>query len=425
MKRMLYVLQQSILDNERNWLSADSNINMASGFFRTWIDHNDMDGYEVDVMIASIDTFGDISNFSEVFPTHSRLNFLQTAMTRNAALNRLDYRSWQWMQILEHRHYDVIITCVPEWILGIKTVYDVLKITPPKIIAQCFWLDTPMIGEPKQPEHITLQYRQAEGFALADLVVFTCNSTRNAWIHNAIKLLAPKPITEIMAKMTIWDFGYSQAEVEEMIGGGSMKANYDIVRIGFLNRMGSDGYTNAPVFIEALRILKDDPNYADTFEVVFTNPSKRVSEQWLTENVPNFVSFMGGKSLSRKEYFQLLYECDVTVHLFVKERYGGCALRESIASGNYAVVAGCHEQETLVKDRNLRVRPEELTPDNVADALRYAIDVVLEQNLREAEIDRAHELRDDMRSSNYTRCSFEQTTRTVLNDLAKLIDTSS
>lgn len=425
MKRMLYVLQQSILDNDRNWLSADSNINMASGFFRSWIAYNDMEGYEVDVMIAPIVNFGDITNYSEVFPVHPRLSFIQTLMTRNAALNRLDYRSWQWMQVLDHRQYDVIVTCVPEWILGIKTTYDVLKIAPPKIIAQCFWLDTPMIGEPKQPESITLQYRQAEGFALADLVVFTCQSTKNAWLQNAIKLLAPKPITEIMAKMTVWDFGYSQAEVEEMIGGGTMRRVNDIVRIGFLNRMGSDGYTNAQVFIDALRILKNDPEYADNFEVAFTNPSKRVSEQWLTENVPNFVSFAGGKPLSRKEYFQFLYECDVTVHLFVKERYGGCALRESIAAGNYVVVASCHEQETLVKDRNLRVRPEDLTPENVADALRYAIDVVLERNLDDITLDRAYERRDDMRSANYTRCSFEQTTKTVLNDLVKLIDASS
>ena len=189
--------------------------------------------------------------------------------------------------------------------------------------------------------------------------------------------------------------------------------------------MGSDGYTNAPIFIEAVRILKSDPEYADNFEVVFTNPSKRVSEQWLKDNVANFVSFMDGKTLSRKEYFQFLYECDVTVHLFVKERYGGCALRESIASGNYAVVASCHEQETLVKDRNLRVRPEDLTPENVAETLRYAIDVVLERNLDDNTLDRAYERRNDMRSANYTRCSFEQTTKTVLNDLVKLIDASS
>jgi hypothetical protein len=425
MKRMLYVLQQSILDNDRNWLSADSNINMASGFFRAWIDHNDMEGYEVEVMITPIVSFGDIVDFTDVFPAHPRLNFIQTQMTRNAALNRMDFRSWQWSQIIQNRHYDVIVTCVPEWVLGIKTTYDMLKMAPPKIVAQCFWLDTPMIGEPKQPEAITLQYRQAEGFVLADLVVFTCQSTRNAWIQNAIKLLAPKPITEIMAKMTVWDFGYSQSEVEEMVGGGSMRRKTDVARIGFPNRMGSDGYTNASAFIAALRILKDDPQYADSFEVVFTNPSKRVSEDWLKENVPNFVSFMDGKTLTRKEYFQFLYECDITVHLFVKERYGGCALRESIAAGNYTVVADCHEQQSLVMDASLRVSVDPLTSDDIADALRYAIDVILERNMPIEDCDRASDLRYDTMFGNYSRCSFEETTKTVLADLAKLIDASS
>jgi len=425
MKRMLYVLQQSILDNDRNWLSADSNINMASGFFRAWINHDDMEGYEVDVMIAPIVTFGDIVDFTDVFPTHPRLSFIQTSMTRNAALNRMDFRSWQWSQIIQNRHYDVIVTCVPEWVLGIKTTYDTLKMVPPKIVAQCFWLDTPMIGEPKQPESVTLQYRQAEGFALADLVVFTCQSTRNAWIQNAIKLLAPKPITEIMAKMTVWDFGYSEAEVKEMIGGGTERRLNDVVRIGFLNRMGSDGYTNASLFIDALRILKSDPDYANNFEVVFTNPSKRVDENWLEENVPNFVSFMDGKTLTRKEYFQFLYECDVTVHLFVKERYGGCALRESIAAGNYTVVANCHEQQSLVADGSLRVDVNPLTSDDIADTLRYAIDVVLERNMPAEYIDNASDLQHDTVLNNYSRCSFEETTKAVLVDLAKLIDASS
>lgn len=423
--RMLYVLQQSILDNDRNWLSADSNINMASGFFRAWIAQNDMKGYDVDVMIAPIVSFGDIVEFSEVFPIHPRLNFIQTPMTRNAALNRLDFRSWSWSQIIQNRDYDVIITCVPEWVLGIKTAYDTLKMKAPKVVAQCFWLDTPMIGEPKQPEHLTLQYRQAEGFALADLVVFTCQSTRSAWIQNAIKLLAPKPITEIMSKMTVWDFGYSQNEVFEMIGSGTLRRINGVARIGFLNRMGSDGYTNAKAFIDALHILKSDPEYADNFEVVFTNPSKRVSEDWLKENVPNFVSFMDGKTLSRKEYFQFLYECDITAHLFVKERYGGCALRESIAAGNLTVVADCHEQKALVSNSSLRVNAEDMCVDDVADALRYAIDVILERNMTEYEYDRAATLQNETSHRNYNSCSFEETTKVVLSDLAKLIDASS
>lgn len=425
MKKVLYILQQSILDNSRNWMSADSNINMAAGFFRSWIARNNVDGFDVDVLIAPLNAFGDIFDYCEVFPNHDRLHFIEYPMTRNAALNRMDFRSFNFRDVIHDKDYDIIINCVPEWTLGIKTSYDVEKKKMPKIVAQCFWLDTPMIGEPKQPEHLTLQFRQAEGFALSDLVVFTCASTKRAWIENAVKLLAPYQLLNIMNKSTIWDFGYSQHEVTEMIGNGSMRMFEDVARIGFLNRMGSDGYTNAAVFVDALRLLKDDPAYADRFEVVFTNPSKRVSEEWLQENVPNFVSFNEGNPLNRQEYFQFLYECDITVHLFVKERYGGCALRESIAAGNYTIVADCFEQGDIVKDNLLKVSPSSLTPVTVASALRYAIDVVLSsEKLNEDDLDRAGALRMRTVNENYRRCSFESQLDVVLADLAKLIDAS-
>lgn len=418
-KRILYILQQSILSNSKLWLSADSNINMASGFFTAWIAHNNMEGFEVDVVIAPMSHFEDITSAREVFPEHPNLNFVELPMTKNAALNRLDFRSWGMQNVLQNGAYDLIISCTPEWVLGIKTVYRILQLEGPPIITQCFWLDTPEIGEPKQPKDITLQWRQAEGFLLSDLVVFTCKSTKEAWVGNAVKTLAPGPILQVLNKSVIWDFGYSENEISSHAFTIAQR-NLDRARIGFLNRLGSDNYTNAPLFIDALRILANDDNYKDRFEVVFTNPSKRVTEEWLVANVPNFVSFDGGQPLSRSRYLELIYSCDITAHLFTKERYGGCALRESIAALNYTVVADCHEQGRLVQDPKLKIDVNNLTPEGVARALRYAIDCAT-QHMTTDEWMEATDYREQTVEKNYEQCSFEKQIYTFLADIKKVI----
>lgn len=418
-KRVLYILQQSILDNAGKWLSADSNINMASGFFNAWIDQTGMGGFEVDVVIAPINTFTDIKNFQEVFPEHPNLKFIEIEMTPSAALNRMDFSSWEWQKVFQTGRYDLIITCVPEWVLAIKTLLHTMKQPMPKIITQCFWLDTPEIDEPKQPEHITLQWRQAEGFILSDLVVFTCESTKKAWINNSIRIISARALLPVLQKTTVWDFGYSQAEIDSTVPE-DWRA-HDVARIGFLNRITSDDYTNTHIFIEALRLLKTDPRYTDHFEVVFTNPSKRVSGEWLLRNVPNYKSFMDGKPLSRSEYLQFLYSCDVTTHLFVKERYGGCALRESIASLNFTVVADCHEQGHLVFDPHLKVDAKNLTAEAVADALRYAIDVTL-CRVTNDEWMKAQDYREATVDKNKLQCSFESQINIVLSDLYKILE---
>lgn len=420
MKRILYVLQQSILNNEGGWLSADSNINMASGLLRAWIAENDLANTWVDVAIAPLNHFADIKSYDEIFPVHNHIDFVELPMTPNAAMNRLDFRSWQWKNVLEDENYDVIITCVTEWVLPLKTLIRTLNLAKqPKIIAQCFWLDTPGIGEPKQPEEITLQWRQAEGFVLADLAVFTCQSTKDAWIENAKLFFNSWMIDTVLQKSVIWDFGYS--DIELMSHKGKWAISDDRVRIGFLNRLSGDGYTNYEVFIQALRLLKADPEYAELFEVVFTNPSQRKSNEWLIENVPNVFLVKEGKSLSRSEYLDLLFNCEVTVHLFTKERYGGCALRESIAAVNYTVVADCHEQGRLVANPKLKVPADNITPENVADALRYAIDMSFSKGDFET-LEQAADFRDETRVINYVRCSFESLVGVVIRDINKILE---
>ena len=417
--KILYVIQQSILNNDKKWLSADSNINMAAGLMRAWIAKNNLEDTQVTIAIAPLNTFADIETYDDVFPSHPNIDYFELPMTRSSALNRIDFNTQAWHNYIEPKgDYDCIICCVPEWILDIKTLYNVINKKMPTIIAQCFWMDTPMIGEPKFPENATMQYRQFEGFALSDLVAFTCRSVMDAWEENARKFVASSAVDDIMYKSTVWDFGYSQAEFDAFYG--PLNTNTERVRIGFLNRITGDDYTHFAEFVAALNILKSDPKYADSFDVVLTNPSKRVSEEHLQSVVPNYVPANNGEPMNREQYLSLLFHCDVTVHLFTKERYGGCALRESIAAKNIVIVADCFEQSELVWDIDFRVPAYPVKPEDIAASMKTAIDTCL-MRLLDADLIRSYDMQEWTQTTNRNKCSFESQIEIFLDDLVRIV----
>ena len=130
------------------------------------------------------------------------------------------------------------------------------------------------------------------------------------------------------------------------------------------------------------------------------------------------------KPLSRKEYWELLYSGDVSVHLFTIERYSGCALRESIAAGNIPVVAQCYEQERIVNNSQFMVEVDE--DKNIGkESLKYAITSGLNSCLwtgaeafhftGTAEIMRGIKERNE-------ESSFEHTAKIVMDDINRLLE---
>jgi glycosyltransferase involved in cell wall biosynthesis len=416
--KILYVLQQSIT-HDGKWLSADSNINMLAGFLQSLSTKEDFGKLEIDVLIAPIESFEDIKSYAEIFDA-ANVNWIPMDGPVNAQLQRQHFDSMFWHNLLKANSYDVIINCLTELSRNIKTILTIEKLNA-KLITQCFWLDLPLLGEPKVDESCSYHWRQFDAFECSDLVAFACISTFNGFFDHASKVYAYNIYSKLLKKCRVWDFGYSQDEVDKF--AIALLAPEKIV-IGFLNRISD--YTGWDVLQKALQIVNEDPDYADKFVIRFTNPSKRVSDEWLSNNFVGFESFLGGKQLTRAEYFAFLNDCDITAHLYTNERYGGCALRESIASKCFPIVANCHEQATLVKTREAKidvVEGEFLHPEAVANSIKFAIDVCLgSEKLGEQKLNEVMQQVSEMREQNFNRCSFERTTVGVLEDIANLFN---
>lgn len=413
--KMLYILQQSILSPNKKWLVADSNINMMTGFLNAFLTTETGFTSTVDVVIAPLEDFDDIKSFNQI-TYDGRIRFIERKTPTNAIVARQEFNVDFWQRVLVDGKYDVIINCVTEISRNIKTLLFVNKLSA-KLVTQCFWLDTPEIGEPKVDESISYQWRQFDGFECSDIVVFTCQSTLDAWYNNAVEVFSFDKVIDIMTKTVVWDFGYSDTEMQMGERERERYGNWPV--IAFLNRYTSDDYTNFNVFVEALKLVKSDPAYADKFVVWYTNPSQRLTEEWLIENVPNYEVYpYAPMPLARQDYINFLCNADITVHLFVKERYGGCALRESVAAGNTIVGANCHEQRHFISSPLMAVEVHDgkLVPSEVAEAIKMAIDFELEL-LDQEEIDGIEKSKSSAFLYNYTNCSFEVVARQVERDL--------
>jgi len=368
---ILYVMQQSIYNNDGKWLSADSNINMFAGFARELVRHAD---WRIYVLIAPLPHFADINSYDEIFK-HEQITYIPYTFPINAFKNRQNFSTIAFDSILDaypsrNVDFDIVINNITELSRNIKTLLVNRKANT-KLITQCFWIDAPEIGEPKVPQEISYDWRQVDGFECSDLAVFTCESTKAAFIHNALAKFNKSIIDKIENKSVIWDFGYSQDEGFSYSDDPEMP---DKVRILFLNRLSAINYAHHREFIDTAHEL-----YAkrQDFEVVFTNPSQKTSLDLVRGLCEPVICYKKDKSLSREEYWKLLYSGDISVHLFTIERYGGCALRESIHAGNIPVVANVFEQKRIVGDDfpQVRITPnKEIDTKSLLDTLDYAID---------------------------------------------------
>ena len=332
---ILYVLQQSIYNNNSKWISADSNINMMVGVFKELVRKTDWEFY---VLIAPIEDFEDINSYDEIFK-HEQVHFVPYNFPIDAFLNRQHFNIFHFDFMYKALPtIDIVWNNIIELSRNIKTyLFQNSKNT--KLISCCYWMDTPEINEAKVDNSISYQYRQFDGYECSDLCIFTCKSTKEAFFNNAKKLFNFSKIKEIKKKSFIWDFGFSKKEANKY----KLTEKFDKTTILFLNRLSGINYTHHEEFINAVNELYKE---RQDFQVVFTNPSGKYSFDELRELV-NPLYVYKEHSLSRQEYFNLLWKSDISFHGFTKERYGGCSHRESIHCNNIIVSPEVFEYKAI------------------------------------------------------------------------------
>jgi len=401
---ILYILQQSIYDKKGKWKTADSNVNMMVGMLKNVLKlQPDWNFY---ILIGRLKDFSDIKSYDEIFK-HSNVHFIEYDFPVNAFYNRqhFDVKDFEkmWKKLPD---IDIVWNNITELSRNIKTFLHYKKENP-KLITTCYWLDAPEIGQEKVPSTISYDWRQFDGFECSDLAVFTCESTFKAWKKNAKNKFKKKYVDRIIDKSTIWDFGFSLEELNENVDESQ---SFDKKTILFLNRLSEINYTHHNEFIEALKLLKEMRE--DDWQVAFTNPSQKISWDELKKEVPNLYVYKE-ETLDRKEYFQLLHNSDISVHLFKKELYGGCANVESIVSGNIKVMPRIYEY----KKRALRDYPgfiKSVEPNEIADAINKTLDMIdnkkLEKHIKY--------------SKNYVikNSSFESISKNVISDIEEVFN---
>lgn len=366
---ILYILQQSIYNNEGQWISADSNINMMSGMLREVL--KERPHWNFYILIGKLKDFADIKSYDEIFK-HENVHFIEYNFPVDAFLNRQHFDVFAFDKMFKKLpKIDVVWNNLTELSRNIKT-YLTYKKYDAKLITTCYWLDAPEIGEGKVDKSISYDWRQMDGFECSDLVAFTCESTKDAWIKNTkAKFPVNKFIKPIINKSVIWDFGFSQTELDQY----KCKSMFAKKTILFLNRLSGINYTHHTEFIEALHALKRI-RAKDDWQVVFTNPSQKIPWSYLKQNVPNLYMY-DEHTLTREQYIKLLWSGDISVHLYGAEktgaeRYGGCSHREAIYTDNLIVSPKVFEYKRIQGKKYPFYCS--VNPESIARALNKALD---------------------------------------------------
>ena len=364
-KSILYILQHSVYNNENKWSIADSNLNMFLDMASALYDiDKDIHFY---CFIAPIEDFYNLNEYTELY-SKSNVTFIPYKFPVDAFTNRFAFDPQYFInKFNELPKIDAIWNNIVELTLNMKVALFQIKQTP-KIISCNYWLDAPEIGQEKVDKSISYDIRQWEGFHNSDLCIFTCESTKNAWLQNAKYKFNQKYTRNIIKKSSIWDFGFSSAKCQNA-KVEFKPSTYTVPTILFLNRLSGINYTHHQQFIDAVNELFKE---RQDFRVFFTNPSQKVTNLWLKENVKPYIELIK-TPLSRKEYFKLLTECNISVHLFLKELYGGCAHREATYFDNLIQVVPEVNEYARIHGKNYPFYVKE-DFSNLKEILNKAID---------------------------------------------------
>lgn len=395
--KILYIVQQSVYNNDNKWSSADSNINMTIGSIKSLIDKTDWEFY---VLLAPIEDFCDIKKYSNLL-NHKQVHYIDWKRPVDAFLNRNHFDVFEFDRIIKSLpNIDVIWNNIVELSRNIKT-YLFFKNPKIKLISGCYWLDSPYLDiQNKIDRSISYEPRQFDGFACSDLLSFTCMSTKNAFIENAKKKYKNEFVDEIINKSTVWDFGYSQKELDFYY----TKERFEKKTILFLNRMSPTNYTRHIEFIDAVNLLYEQRR---DFQVIFTNPSQKISWDWLKKEVKPIYIY-SEKILNRKEYVRLLWKSGISIHLYTKELYGGCSNREAIYTNNIVITPKVYEYFSIQRDDYPFYVKKDLT--NLIEILNKALD----SNF----IETKHHLEIKKRNTN---SSYEVVSKRIIEDIDKLM----
>ena len=358
--------------------------------------------WNVDIMLAPLHSFEDLEQYEDLCINKSpRIHFIQRPGPVSAFTNRYHFDVGLFTQTLLNKHYDVVVNNIIELTRNIKTVLYDNKLKA-KIIVGNYWMDCPEIGENKVPKEISYDWRQIDGAECADLVTFTCYSTKRIFLKNLeTKFNAPKCSTIIQMKSTIWNFGFSAEELDRY----KTTEKFDRLTVVFPNRLSGINYTHHKEFIQ---IVNELYNEGYNFQVVFTNPSGKVSWEEL-KNLVKPLKIISEKPLNRKEYIELLWMSDIVVSLYTIERYGGCANVEAIYCGNYPVMTKFGEYLT-------RVPPEfdnfvEVDLSNLKEVLKKVLTTKVDPNFYAR-------IKENITSTS----SYERVSRRVISDIERLFD---
>jgi len=333
---ILYVLQQSVYNNDNKWTSADSNINMMIGIFNELLTYTDHEFY---VLISPLNTFADIKSYDELLK-NKRIHWIEYNFPINAFLNRQHFNVYEFDNMFQQLpKINIVWNNIDELSRNIKT-YLFYKSPDTKLISCCYWLDCPEINQEKVDTSISYQFRQFDGFECSDLAVFTCESTKNAFFNNAKKFLKQNKIKKINEKYSIWDFGFAQSELNKY----KTNSKFNKKTILFLNRLSGINYTHHEEFIDAVNSLYE---IRQDFQVILTNPSGKFSWPELKRRIKP-LHILSDKTLSRQQYTELLWKSDISVHLYEKELYGGVAMRESLFANNIIIAPKLYEYKRIL-----------------------------------------------------------------------------
>lgn len=342
--KILYILQQSVYNNEGKWLTGDSNIQMMRGIIGELLEKTD---WTFDIIIAPLQYFADLNSVDGYRPllNSDRIRWIERSTSVNAFTNRYNFEVSFFQDLLLRNDYDVVWNNIIELSRNIKTVLWANKLKA-KLISCNYWIDCPTIGEAKVDTSISYDFRQIDGAECSDLVPFTCKSTREAFMINTYRRVGHPIEDKLFQKSTIWDFGFSQKELDRYSPAKQGKLpKFEKKTIVFPNRLSGINYTHHEEFIKAVNELYKE---RQDFQVIFCNPSQKFSWKWLYEHVEP-VDIYDTEHLSREKYIKLLWMSDIVMSLYTIERYGGCSNVEAVYCGCIPIMPKFGEYEARAR----------------------------------------------------------------------------